>query len=229
MPSLASRQNAPATVQPLLSAFPLPNGPDLGNGTAAFSATYSNPSSLDSYGIRIDHLLSSRATIFGRYNDVPSEIDQRGGGFRQTHYSSIFDQNYRTQTLTLGSNQSVTPRLTSEFRFNYSRSRAHAFATLDNFGGAVAPANSVRFRSVPLRVQASIFWVISIRTVCVCSMGNSGTTCSNRSTSRRMLRVTWRTPDEIRSRLSPKNGFEASLPVGVPLREILPGMYGDRD
>ena len=34
VPSLASRQNAPAAVQPLLNAFPLPNGPDLGNGTA---------------------------------------------------------------------------------------------------------------------------------------------------------------------------------------------------
>src|SRR5262249_7604641 len=145
VPSLASRQNAPAAVQPLLNAFPVPNGPDLGNGNAAFSTSYSNPSSLDSYGIRVDHLLSSRATIFGRYNDAPSEIDQRGGGFRQTNYSSIFDQNYRTQTLTLGSNQSVTPRLTNEFRFNYSRSRAHAFATLDKFGGAVAPAKSTLF------------------------------------------------------------------------------------
>ena len=34
VPSLASRQNAPSAVQPLLNAFPLPNGPDLGNGTA---------------------------------------------------------------------------------------------------------------------------------------------------------------------------------------------------
>ena len=47
VPSLASRQNAPAAVQPLLNAFPLPNGPDLGNGTAAFSAGYSDPSTLE--------------------------------------------------------------------------------------------------------------------------------------------------------------------------------------
>ena len=32
VPSLASHQNAPAAVQPLLNAFPKPNGPDLGNG-----------------------------------------------------------------------------------------------------------------------------------------------------------------------------------------------------
>ena len=34
------RRNAPAAVQPLLNAFPLPSGPDLGNGTAAFSAGF---------------------------------------------------------------------------------------------------------------------------------------------------------------------------------------------
>ena len=52
VPSLASRQTAPAAVQPLLNAFPLPNGPDLGNGTAAFAAGCSDPSTLDSSSIR---------------------------------------------------------------------------------------------------------------------------------------------------------------------------------
>ena len=72
VPSLTSRQNAPAAVQPLLNAFPLPSGPDLGNGTAAFSASYSDPSSLNSYSIRMDYLPWSKITIFGRYNDAPS-------------------------------------------------------------------------------------------------------------------------------------------------------------
>src|ERR1700688_4537894 len=67
VPSLATRQNAPAVVQPLLNAFPVPNGPNLANGTAAFSASYSNPSTLNSSGIRIDYLPSTRATVFGRY------------------------------------------------------------------------------------------------------------------------------------------------------------------
>ena len=72
VPSLATRQNAPAAVQPLLNAFPLPNGPNLGNGTAAFSASYSDPSTLNSSGIRIDYLPWQRVTIFGRYSDAPS-------------------------------------------------------------------------------------------------------------------------------------------------------------
>jgi hypothetical protein len=74
VPSVASRQDGPATVQPLLKAFPLPNGPDLGDGTAAFSASYSDPSTVDSYGVRIDYLLSPKFVFFGRYNDAPSKL-----------------------------------------------------------------------------------------------------------------------------------------------------------
>ena len=78
VPSLASRQNAPAAVQPLLNAFPLPNGPDLGNGTAAFSAGYSDPSSLDSYGIRMDYLPSSKGHGFWPVQRRSFRIGQRG-------------------------------------------------------------------------------------------------------------------------------------------------------
>lgn len=131
VPSLATRQDAPAALQPLLNAFPLPNGPDLANGTAAFSASYSNPSTLNSSGIRIDYLPWQKATIFGRYSDAPSSIDQRAGSYT---YSNVSNVNYRAQSLTLGSSQAITPRLTNEFRFNYSRSRANDFYTLDNFG-----------------------------------------------------------------------------------------------
>src|SRR5215813_1048435 len=70
VPDLASRQNAPAAVQPLLNAFPRPTGADLGDGTAQFTAGYSDPSSLNSYGIRVDYLQPDKVTIFGRYSDA---------------------------------------------------------------------------------------------------------------------------------------------------------------
>jgi Carboxypeptidase regulatory-like domain/TonB dependent receptor len=147
VPSLSSRSNAPTAVQPLLNAFPLPNGPALGsgtgNGTAAFSASYSNPSSLNSSGIRIDYQLAPRVVFFGRYSDAPSSLGQRGPGGDE--YSDVEHIKYRTQTLTVGSNQTLTPQLTNEFRFNYSRSRAHSFYTLDGFGGAVPPPDSLLY------------------------------------------------------------------------------------
>src|SRR5262249_22787582 len=130
VPSLGSRQNAAPVVQPLLNAFPLPNGPDLGNGTGGFSAGYSDPSSLDSYGIRGDYLPWPKATIFGRYNNAPSSLDQRGaGGYA---YSNVQHLKYRTHTLTLGSSQTMGARLTNELRFNYSRSASKSFLTLDS-------------------------------------------------------------------------------------------------
>src|SRR6202167_183597 len=124
VPSLSSRQNAPTAVQPLLNAFPLPNGQNLGNGTAAFSASYSDPSSLNSSGIRIDYLLAPKVVIFGRYSDAPSSLAQRAPGGDES--SNVEHINYRTQSLTLGSDQALRPQWTNEFRFNYSRSRAHS-------------------------------------------------------------------------------------------------------
>ena len=143
VPSLASRQNAPAAVQPLLNAFPLPNGRDLGNGTAAFAAGYSDPSSLNSTGIRMDYLPWERLALFGRYSDAPSSLAQRGS--LSSAYSTVQSIKPRTQTLTLGSNQTLTPALTNEIRFNYSRNRAHNFYALDSFGGATPPADSVLY------------------------------------------------------------------------------------
>src|SRR6202023_1374012 len=115
-----------------------------GNGTAAFSAGYSDPSTLNSSGIRIDYQPWQRVTIFGRYSDAPSSLDQRAGSYI---YSNVSVLQYRTQSLTLGSNRVITPQWTNELRFNYSRSRANNFRTLDNFGGAKTPADSQLYPS----------------------------------------------------------------------------------
>jgi len=143
VPSLATRQDAPAAVQPLLNAFPLPNGADLGDGTAAFSAGYSDPSTLDSYGGRIDYLLSHKVTLFGRYSDAPSSTVQRAGGQFKTGYSNLLHSKTRTQTTTVGANGIITPRAVNEFRFNYSLSYGQSFLTLDDFVGATPPPDSV--------------------------------------------------------------------------------------
>ncbi|HWY71291.1 MAG TPA: TonB-dependent receptor [Terriglobales bacterium] len=146
VPTLATIQSAPAAVQPLMNGFPKPNGPDLGNGTAAFVATYSDPSTLDSYSGRIDYLLSSKVTVFGRYSDAPSNSDQRSSTpSQQLAYNTVLHTDYHTQTATFGSNQVFTPRLTNEVRFNYSRSRAQSSYSLDNFGGGVPLSPSVLF------------------------------------------------------------------------------------
>src|SRR4029077_782126 len=51
VPDAASRQQAPAAMQPYLNAYPIANGPAAGPGLAQFNAGYSNPSSLDAASI----------------------------------------------------------------------------------------------------------------------------------------------------------------------------------
>jgi hypothetical protein len=67
VPDSASRQQGPASILPYLKAYPIPNGPGLGNGLAQFNAGYSNPSSLDATSFRADHAINLKLNLFGRY------------------------------------------------------------------------------------------------------------------------------------------------------------------
>jgi hypothetical protein len=141
VPDSALRQSAPAAMQPFLNAFPVQNGPDLGNGLAQFNASYSNPSTLDSYSIRIDHNINSNVSVFGRYNYAPSKTESRPVGAPSDKLVAPID----TQTFTLGSTQSISARMSNELRANYSNYRAGSSDQLDSFGGAVPPPDSVLF------------------------------------------------------------------------------------
>ncbi len=141
VPDLSARQNAKPAVQPFLNAFPFdPNQPDLGNGRAQFNASFSNPATLDAYSLRIDHKLSDKLTLFGRYNYSPSEIVQRAfGGFAAL--SSTLSSRIVSQTATIGSTWMLSARTNNELRFNYSRTTASSRNSIDNFGGAVPPGS----------------------------------------------------------------------------------------
>jgi len=139
VPSRASRQNAPASVKPFLNAFPLPTGPDLASGLAEFAASYSNPSSLNATSIRVDHTFSGKMTFFGRYNRAPSDFISR----RTTALSNLNPARFTTDTATVGSILTLSPRVSNDFRANWSRNRLQSSFTLDNFGGAVAPAEAI--------------------------------------------------------------------------------------
>jgi hypothetical protein len=150
VPSLAARQVASGAVQALLNAYPLPNGPNrIGpngqpNGFAVFNASFSNPSNLDATSIRVDHAANSRVTFFGRYNYSPSSVLERAQG---TSYpvNSVVHFNLTTETVTGGAAISFTPKVNSEIRLNYSKNEGQFSLDLDNFGGAVVPADSIFF------------------------------------------------------------------------------------
>jgi hypothetical protein len=135
VPDLSSRQSAVAAVQPFLNAFPLPNGADNpATGIALFNASFSNPATLDAYSLRVDHRLSKKWNLFGRYNYSPSSLAERAADFSA---STVYATSITTQTGTLGATWLISAEATNDLRFNYSQANAVSNYHLDSFGGAV--------------------------------------------------------------------------------------------
>src|SRR5262249_31146130 len=148
-----------------LNAYSLPNGPEIINtctpgvngcpasgqkltGLAQFNASFSNPSSLDAYSIRFDHIINSKFTLFGRYNYAPSNVDARGPfAAPMTVLSSVEPLDSSVQTVTLGLTESITPGISNEVRANYSNDRVTTKYFMDNFGGAAPLSDSLLFPS----------------------------------------------------------------------------------
>jgi outer membrane receptor protein involved in Fe transport len=145
VPDLASRQLAPAAIQPYLNVFPVPNGPELGGGTAQFNAGYSNPSNLDATSLRIDHAINSKLNLFARYNYSPSSLDQRAPVIAGPILSMKELVSSTVHTGTVGLSEIITPAIGNEVRANYSNQGVAVAYALDNFGGAMAIPDSILF------------------------------------------------------------------------------------
>jgi hypothetical protein len=145
VPDIPSRQAAPAAVQPFLNAFPLPsaNSPSLPGGFAQLNTSYSNPSTLNAYSLRIDHTVNSRLSLFGRYNYSPSDASQRD----TLGLSDVATTSFKSHTMTLGLNFAISPRLNNDLRLNYSNVRGGSSSKIENFGGAVPLPDSTMFPS----------------------------------------------------------------------------------
>ncbi len=139
VPSLRLRAEAAPALRPLLAAFPLPEGPELLNasgqptGFSPITGVYSDPSTLNATSIRIDHTVNERLTLFGRFNDAPSNTTTRIPSI----LSQVREIESTSRGLTLGATAAVTPKLSNELRFNFSTARGTGINKLDDFGGAV--------------------------------------------------------------------------------------------
>ena len=143
VPDLGARQSATQAMQSYLNAFPLPNGTDNpATGVAQFNSSYSDSSTLDAYSLRVDHRINDKMNVFGRYNYSPSDLSQRGIG--GTALSVVRPSHITTQTGTVGTTWFMSPRISNDLRFNYSRTSAQSYNVSTNFGGA-QPLSSVNF------------------------------------------------------------------------------------
>lgn len=111
-PSADARAGAPEWVQPLLNLFPAPNGPELGNGLALWTANIARPSRLNAGAARLDQAITSRVSAFARYSNSPSSTEFGSNPV------NFLDLTYRS--LTAGVNYGPTADLVFGTRANYS-------------------------------------------------------------------------------------------------------------
>ncbi|HYL15113.1 MAG TPA: TonB-dependent receptor [Terriglobales bacterium] len=129
VPDATARSMAPVALQPLLNAFPQPNGPALGDNLAEFNATVSSPATMDAYSMRIDQSLGQKLRLFGRYAFSPSSTAITG--LPMVRHVSV-----TTHTATVGLDETITDRSTNELRVNYSNLKSYSQQTLSTLGGA---------------------------------------------------------------------------------------------
>jgi hypothetical protein len=136
VPDTYLRANAPAALQSLLNAFPLPSPHGIDYGTAQapslaqFFQGYSVPGKIDSSSIRVDHTFTPTFSAFFRFADTPSAVETRS-------LSSVTTNDMNVQTYTLGATNALSQSITNQFRLGFTRSYSGGTSHIDSFGGAV--------------------------------------------------------------------------------------------
>ena len=154
VPDSGLRAASPAPLQQALNAFAIANGPEAGNGMAEFISSWSNPSSLDTGSIRVDHDLSERLRLFFRFSDTPSFANTRATGPFATP-SMEKTSSYTSRTYTMGADSLLANRLGNDFRLNYSSNKTENNTVIDDFGGA-APVDLAKLTSLGPTASPSI-------------------------------------------------------------------------
>ncbi|HKW35225.1 MAG TPA: TonB-dependent receptor [Candidatus Acidoferrum sp.] len=145
VPSNSIRQSAPSSLAPFLDSYPVPNGPASADGyTAQFTGVYSNSATLNAGSFRIDHKFNDRFSVFGRYNEAPSETGSRVFGL-----STLETISADTRTVTGGVNMVFSSAVGNFVRANYSRQHSAVTDRLTPFDGSIPINPSFFIGSLP--------------------------------------------------------------------------------
>jgi hypothetical protein len=115
VPSMTERVLAPATLQPFLDQFPVPNGPALDFGIAELRGSKSYPGGLDAGSLRLDHRLRARTWAFLRAAVTPS--------WNELGYTQVNLSQYRNTVAALGLTHEGS-RWTHTTRIGFCRAEA---------------------------------------------------------------------------------------------------------
>jgi len=130
----SGRKSAPSALQQALNAFPLPSPggiDDTVNGFAQFIGSWSNPSSLNSTSVRVDHAVNDKLRLFFRFSDTGSRAASRRNPATQNNVSA-----YTLRIYTGGISSVFSSRLSNQFRINRTSNEAAQSDTIDAFGGS---------------------------------------------------------------------------------------------
>jgi len=137
VPDATLRASAPAPLNQVLNAWPLPsaNGiDDTTNGFAQYFGSWSNPSSIDSTSVRFDHVLNDKLRFFFRFSDTESTSAIRGP-FGDSPTLEVFAR-YTLRTYTAGASSVFSSRVSNDFRLNFSSNEAASHEGISAFGGS---------------------------------------------------------------------------------------------
>jgi hypothetical protein len=125
-------------IKALLNSFPVGTGPEetdthgVPQGTQAFYNPKSSPLNSDSYSLRLDHNLSSKWSVNGRYTYAPS--------FQQNwSYAALQSAQTNQSSLAFGVTGTLSPALTNQINAGYSRSGGVNRTEFESVYGATPP------------------------------------------------------------------------------------------
>src|SRR6266850_2077944 len=126
-------------IRPYLDLFQTPNTPDLGDGTAFFIAAPLQVTKQDYAMGRIDHQISEKMRLFGRYS-----FDNDTNTIPNFNGSSVADEHdvARRQYSTIQVTNVFRPTLVNSFRFAYNR-------TYQNFDDVVVDPRAEKLGFLP--------------------------------------------------------------------------------
>ncbi len=117
-----------------LNLFPLPNGPNFGDGTGSFISSASNPTNEDFFTVRVDHHFSDKTSIFGRY-----WYDAANESAPDNLLLTSADTSSRNQYATVQLTRTINDHMLDNARIAYNRSHS---AQADDYLRPIAPGLS---------------------------------------------------------------------------------------
>ncbi|MBS1828566.1 MAG: TonB-dependent receptor [Acidobacteria bacterium] len=117
-PTAEARTLGPVWVQTMLNLYPVPDGRRLDEDLAEWNGRILRPARLDTGSLRLDHSLTSRISVFGRFNEAPSSNQ-----FGSTQINLL---DLQSRALTFGLNLRASSTVVFDTRFNWSRSAAQS-------------------------------------------------------------------------------------------------------